>query len=141
MRELINSRVAVAIHILALIASKPHDDLASDYIASSVNTNPVVIRRILSMLRKANLIRTSAGKAGAALASPPAQISLLRVYRAVEPDNELFAVHENPNPYCPVGKRINAVLEEAFHGAQMALEKKLASQNIQDVLDHLFPEK
>ncbi|GGL52799.1 Rrf2 family transcriptional regulator [Sporolactobacillus putidus] len=135
---MINTRVAVAIHILALIASKPHDDLASDYIASSVNTHPVVIRRILGMLRKADLIRTSAGKAGAALTSPPSEISLFLVYRAVEPDNELFSVHENPNPHCPVGKRINAVLDEAFHGAQAALEKKLASQSIQDILDHLF---
>lgn len=135
---MINSRVAVAIHILALIASKPHDDLPSDYIASSVNTNPVVIRRILGMLRKAGLIRTTVGKAGAALTNQPSAISLLDVYRAVEPDNELFAVHENPNPHCPVGKRINAVLDEAFHSAQSALEKKLADQNIQGIMDHLF---
>lgn len=137
---MINSRVAVAIHILALIASKPHDDLPSDYIASSVNTNPVVIRRILGMLRKAGLIRTSVGKAGAALTRPPSMISLLDVYRAVEPTSELFAVHENPNPHCPVGKKINAVLDEAFHGAQTALERKLAVQNMQDVMNHLFQE-
>ncbi|WP_010632367.1 Rrf2 family transcriptional regulator [Sporolactobacillus vineae] len=137
---MINSRVAVAIHILALIASRPHDDLPSDYIASSVNTNPVVIRRILGMLRKAGLIRTSVGKAGAALAKEPFQISLLEVYQAVEKDSELFAVHENPNPHCPVGKRINAVLNEAFHSAQSALENKLAAQNIQGIMDHLFNE-
>ncbi|WP_100486074.1 Rrf2 family transcriptional regulator [Sporolactobacillus pectinivorans] len=137
---MINSRVAVAIHILVLIASKPHDDLPSDYIASSVNTNPVVIRRILGMLRKAGLIHTTIGKAGASLSRSPAEISLLDVYRAVEPDDELFAVHENPNPHCPVGKRINSVLDEAFHGAQSALEMKLAGQNIQDIMDHLFSE-
>ncbi|TGA97838.1 Rrf2 family transcriptional regulator [Sporolactobacillus shoreae] len=137
---MINSRVAVAIHILALIASKPHDDLPSDYIASSVNTNPVVIRRILGMLRKAGLIQTQVGKAGASLSRSPSDITLLNVYRAVEPDEELFAVHENPNPHCPVGKRINAVLDEAFHGAQSALEKKLAGQNIQGIMDHLFSE-
>ncbi|RYL87549.1 Rrf2 family transcriptional regulator [Sporolactobacillus sp. Y61] len=136
---MINSRVAVAIHTLALIASRPHDDLPSDYIASSVNTNPVVIRRILGMLRKAGLIRTSVGKAGAALRKSPSEISLLDVYRAVEPSSELFAVHANPNPHCPVGKGINAVLEEAFHGAQSALEKKLKAQSIQNILDHLFP--
>jgi Rrf2 family protein len=136
----INSRVAVAIHILALIASRPHDDLPSDYIASSVNTNPVVIRRILGMLRKAGLIRTTVGKAGALLSKPPSAISLLHVYRAVEPDNKLFAVHEHPNPHCPVGKRINGVLEKAFQEAQDALDRKLASLTIQDVMNHLFNE-
>lgn len=137
---MVNSRFAVAIHILVLIASRPHDDLPSDYIASSVNTNPVVIRRILGMLRQAGLIRTSIGKAGAVLAKEPSRISLLEVYQAVERDSELFAVHENPNPHCPVGKRINAVLNEAFHSAQSALENKLAAQNIQGIMDHLFNE-
>lgn len=135
---MINTRVAVAIHILALIASKPHEDLASDYIASSVNTNPVVIRRILGMLRRDGLIRTSVGKAGAALTRPPSGISFLDVYHAVEPDNELFAVHEHPNPNCPVGKGIHRVLDDAFHNAQSALEAKLSGLNIQGVLDHLF---
>ncbi|CAM3113842.1 Rrf2 family transcriptional regulator [Sporolactobacillus spathodeae] len=138
---MINSRVAVAVHILVLIASKPHDDLASEYIASSVNTNPVVIRRILGMMRKAGLIRTVAGKAGAALTRPASAITFLDVFQAVEPDNSLFAVHENPNPQCPVGKGILAVLEEAFSSAQAALEAKLSAQTIQDTLDRLFPER
>lgn len=135
---LVNTRVAVAIHILALIASKPNDDLPSDYIASSVNTNPVVIRRMLGMLRAADLIRTNAGKPGASLTRAPSEISLFDVYRAVEPGSELFAVHEHPNPHCPVGKGIHAVLSEAFHGAQAALEKKLAEQSIEDILNRLF---
>ncbi|MFX3619439.1 MAG: Rrf2 family transcriptional regulator [Sporolactobacillus sp.] len=138
---MINSRVAVAIHILALIASKPHEDLTSDYIASSVNTNPVVIRRILGMLRKFRLIRTVAGKAGASLTKPAAEVTLLDVYQAVEPSSSLFAVHANPNPHCPVGKGINVVLEEAFSTAQAALEAKLSLQTIQNILDSLFLEE
>ncbi|MFT8363387.1 MAG: Rrf2 family transcriptional regulator [Sporolactobacillus sp.] len=136
---MINTRVAVAVHALVLIASKPHDDLTSDYIASSVNTNPVVIRRILGMLRKAGLIHTSAGKAGASLTRPASEITFLDVFHAVEPDHPLFAVHENPNPHCPVGSGILQILEEAFGSAQAALETKLSAQSIQDTLDRLFP--
>lgn len=141
MRKLINTRVAVAIHILALIASKPQTDLPSDYIAGSVNTNPVVIRRILGMLKKAGLIQTTAGKAGASLTRPPAEISLFDVYQAVEPKDHLFAVHDNPNPHCPVGKGIRSVLDEAFNEAQSALERTLAKETIEDVLHRLLLER
>lgn len=135
---MINTRVAVAVHILALIASKPHDDLTSDYIASSVNTNPVVIRRLLGMLKKAGLIQTTAGKAGASLTRDPADISLLDVFHAVEPKDNLFAVHDNPNPHCPVGKGIRRALDEAFGAAQDALERKLSSETIDGILHQLF---
>ncbi|MFT8871777.1 MAG: Rrf2 family transcriptional regulator [Sporolactobacillus sp.] len=136
---MINSRVAVAVHSLALLASKPHEDLASDYIAGSVNTNAVVIRRIFGMLRKAGLIRTVAGKPGAVLAKPPGEMTLLDVYLAVEPQEQIFALHANPNPNCPVGKGISAVLEDAFGGAQQALETKLSAVTIADILARLFP--
>lgn len=135
---MINTRLAVAIHVLSLIASRPQDELTSDYIASSVNTNPVVIRRIVSMLKKSGLVKTRIGVAGTSLAKEPSDISLLDVYQAVEPNEELFAIHEKPNQHCPIGKGIQAVLDEAFHEAQAALEAKLASQSIQDILDHLF---
>ncbi|MCO7176392.1 Rrf2 family transcriptional regulator [Sporolactobacillus kofuensis] len=138
---MINTRVAVAIHILALIASKPHEDLPSDYIASSVNTNPVVIRRILGMLKKEGLIRTTAGKAGASLTRPSSEITLLDVFRAVEPKDSLFAVHENPNPHCPVGKGIRSVLDRAFSEAQDALERNLSGETIEDILQDLFAEE
>ncbi|BBO00093.1 Rrf2 family transcriptional regulator [Sporolactobacillus terrae] len=135
---MINTRVAVAIHTMALIASRPNDDLPSDDIAASVNTNPVVIRRILGMLKRAGLIRTTAGKAGASLTRDPEKISLLDVFHAVEPNGSLFAVHDNPNVHCPVGKGIRTVLDEAFGAAQHALENKLSSETLQDILHHLF---
>ncbi|MET1248744.1 Rrf2 family transcriptional regulator [Sporolactobacillus sp. STCC-11] len=138
---MINTRVAVAVHSLALIASKPHEDLPSDYIAASVNTNPVVIRRLLGMLKKSGLIQTTAGKAGASLTRPPSDISLLDVFRAVEPKDHLFAVHDNPNPHCPVGKSIRHVLDDAFGTAQAALERKLSSETIETILHHLFEEE
>ncbi|GAY77020.1 Rrf2 family transcriptional regulator [Sporolactobacillus inulinus] len=138
---MINTRVAVAIHIMALIASRPNDDLPSDDIAASVNTNPVVIRRMLGMLKRAGLIQTTAGKAGASLTRDPEKISLLDVFHAVEPNENLFAVHDNPNVRCPVGKGIRTVLDEAFGAAQHALENKLSSETLQDILHRLFDDE
>lgn len=136
---MVNSRFAVAIHILSLIAStKNRDQLTSDWIAASVNTNPVVIRRISGMLKKAGIIDSKVGIPGSILTKPPSEITLLEVYKAVQPQEELFAVHDKPNPECPVGKRIQSTLDNVFHSIQMEMESKLAGQSLQDVLDHLF---
>lgn len=47
---MINSRLAVAIHILSLISMD--EKTSSEIIADSVNTNPVVVRRMISLLKK-----------------------------------------------------------------------------------------
>lgn len=75
---------------------------------------------------------------GASLKKDPADISLLEVYRAVQKQDELFAIHENPNPNCPVGKRIQNALDETFESVQKAMEDELASKSLKDVMNHLF---
>lgn len=104
---MINSRLAVAIHILSLISVD--EKTSSEIIADSVNTNPVVVRRMISLLKKADILTSRAGVPGASLKKDPADISLLEVYRAVQKQEELFAVHENPNPKCPVGKKFRTL--------------------------------
>ncbi|MCY8023700.1 Rrf2 family transcriptional regulator [Bacillus sonorensis] len=135
---MVNSRLAVAIHILSLIASNPREQVSSDIIAGSVNTNPVVIRRMISMLKKAGILTSRPGVAGASLKRDPADISLLDIYRAVQSQEELFAIHEKPNPDCPVGKRIQSTLDKTFHSVQKAMENELASKSLKDILSHLF---
>lgn len=130
----ISSRFAVAAHILSLLDMFKDSRLTSEMIAGSVNTNPVVIRRIMGMLNKAGLVRTSAGVAGAKLARPMSEITLLDVYRAVRGEQEgLFAMHENPNPECPVGRNIQGALETAFRRAQAAMEGELAKVTMADI--------
>jgi DNA-binding IscR family transcriptional regulator len=135
---MVNSRFAVAIHILSLIALGPREQVTSDWIAGSVNTNPVVIRRISSMLKKAGILKSSVGVPGAVLAKDPSEISLLDVYKAVQMEDELFAIHEQPNPNCRVGKNIQSTLDEVFLSAQKAMENELASKSLKDIIDHLF---
>lgn len=137
---MVNSRFSVAIHILSLIAStKDTHTLTSDFIASSVNTNPVVIRRICGQLKKAGLIASQAGISGYELVVSPKDITLLDIYRAVQAPEDLFAIHDNPNPNCAVGKQIQSTLDDVFCSVQQAMESKLEEETLQDVLDHLFP--
>ena len=132
---MISSRFAVAVHILALLESGRGEPLTSEYMARSVNTNPAVVRRILSLLARAGLTHARMGAGGGTLLARPAEgITLRDVYRAVE-CGELFALHnEKPNPKCFVGRNIQAVLERATGAAQSALEEQLGERTVADVM-------
>lgn len=130
----ISSRFSVAVHILSLLDFNKNGRTTSEFIASSVNTNPVVVRRIIGMLNKAGLVKTSPGVAGAALARPLRDITLLDVYRAVQANQEaLFAMHEHPNPLCPVGRNIQEALESVFGRAQRSMENELAKVTMEHI--------
>lgn len=134
----ISSRFSVAVHILCL-AAVSGTPCTSDYIAGSVNTNPVIIRRITGNLKKAGLVQVKAGTGGTYLRKDPAEITLLDVYRAVEvvEYGGLFHMHEHPNPDCPVGANIESALRTTMSAAQAALENELSQVTIEQLLDKL----
>ncbi|EPY09224.1 BadM/Rrf2 family transcriptional regulator [Paenibacillus alvei TS-15] len=131
----ISSRFSVAVHILSLLALEPNAHHTSEWMAGSVNTNPVVIRRVTSQLKKAGLVDVRPGTGGATLSKPAVDITLLDVYRAVEAveEGELFGFHDHPNPKCPIGANIETVLQLVMLRAQSAMEQVLAEMT----LDHL----
>lgn len=135
----ISSRFAVGIHILTLIELNKEGVTSSEFLASSVNTNPAVIRKLMGMLKKADLIEVQPGIAGAKLAKNLSDITLFDVYKAVNvvQENELFSIHENPNPDCPVGRNIQNTIEPLFAAAQFAMEKVLRRLTLEDVLNDL----
>ncbi|GAA4497451.1 Rrf2 family transcriptional regulator [Hymenobacter ginsengisoli] len=131
----ISSRFSVAVHVLTLLAVTPVGELlTSDRMAGSVNTNPVVIRRILGQLKKAGLVEVRAAAGGTYLRRAPADITLLDVYRAVEVvEGDLFSIHDKPNPKCPVGRNIQVALDDTLRRAQAALEQQLAGVSVAQV--------
>ncbi|NOU75733.1 Rrf2 family transcriptional regulator [Paenibacillus sp. LMG 31458] len=133
---MINTRLSVAIHILALVATNPK--LSSEQIADSVTTNPVVIRRISSELKKAGLLTARVGVSGFSLTKDPKDVTLLDVYKAVHIEKELFSIHDKPNPNCRVGKNIQGALDVIFESVQSAMENELNNKTLQEVMDHLF---
>lgn len=132
----ISSRFAVAVHILALLERSGGEPVRSERIAGSVNTNPAVVRRILSQLARSGLTTSRRGAGGGALlARPAAEITLRDVYCAVE-GGELFAMHhEPPNMRCPVGRHIQSALELATVAAREALEESLGTRTVADVVE------
>lgn len=136
----ISSRFTVALHVLACIAHfSKKMRVTSVFLASSVNTNAVIIRNILLQLKAAGLIRVERGTGGAYLEQPADEISLLDVYEAIEPleKETLFRFHENPNPECPVGRNIHEVLDGRLSAIQEVMELKLRSMSLADIMADL----
>ncbi len=133
-----NTRYTVAIHVLTLLAYCGPEALTSEFIAGSVNTNPVVIRRILSSLRTAKLVSSQGGPGGGwQLLRDPRKISLRDVLEAIG-DDSLFPLHTaSPNFKCAVGRSIQSLLTVHFRSAKDALMRDLERTSIAQLADEV----
>lgn len=134
----ISSRFTIAIHIFSCIDTFGGEHkITSEFLASSIQVNPVIIRRLLGQLREAGLITVQRGSGGARFAKPAGEISLLDIFNAVESlDNgALFHFHENPNPECPVGRSIHPVLDGRLEQIQSAMEREMQHITLKDIFD------
>ena len=131
-------RFAFAVHVMAVLALRKNHCCPSARLAATVNTNPVVIRRLLVDLQNAGLIRTHRGPHGGAfLQQRPENVSLFQIHAAVD-SLDLFGTHPNrPSQDCPVGKRIESVMEHIQKRASLSIERELQSMTLADVLREL----
>lgn len=135
-----SSRFAVAVHVLTLMAWADDEPLKSELVARSVNTNPVVIRRILCELAQASLVVSQTGAAGGSrLARKPDEITLLDVYQAVESRGVFSLPRQPPNHRCPVGVNIETVLGNVLEEVDGAVDHVLTKMTIGDVVLRLKP--
>jgi Rrf2 family protein len=128
-------RFAMAVHVLAVLAYKEGDPVTSSCLADSVNTNPVVIRRLLLSLQRAKLVETRKGAgAGSRLSRSAQRVNLAEIYRAVEEPEPFSSPARKPNAGCPVGNCIRKTLEKVFVSAENALERDLQKTTLADVV-------
>ncbi|WP_211351762.1 Rrf2 family transcriptional regulator [Haloactinospora alba] len=131
-----SSRCAVAVHALTLLARNGGEQLlASAEIAESLESNPVVVRRVLGRLRDASLVFSVEGSGGGwRLARSPHGITLCDAYRAVE-EGPMLSLHAHPpSSSCVVGRNIQGLLEAEFTAAEHAATERLAQTTIADML-------
>nr|WP_288556476.1 Rrf2 family transcriptional regulator [uncultured Mediterraneibacter sp.] len=131
----ISSRFTMAIHMFACMDAFKEQKMTSNFMAASIGTNPVIIRKLLQQLKAAGLVEVSRGTGGVTVTKPLRDITFLDIYKAVEctPGEELFHFHENPSDACPVGRNIHHVLDDKLKKVQVAMEKELASITLEDV--------
>ena len=135
----ISSRFTIALHILTCIEEFKNDyKITSDFLSSSINVNPVVIRRILQKLKSAGIITVARGNVGSMEINKDLKdITFYDVYKAVDcvDDEGLFHFHENPNPLCPVGRNIHNVLDKRLDAIQQAMENEMKKSTLADVIN------
>ncbi|MGH7783547.1 MAG: Rrf2 family transcriptional regulator [Candidatus Binatia bacterium] len=130
-----NSQFSMAVHVLTMLANARDENVKSECLAASVNTNAVVIRRLLGQLNQAKLVISQTGSTGGTrLSRRPSEINLSEIYKAVC-CGEVFALHaKSPNQDCPVGKNIAAVLCHLQKEIDRTVGEKLSQYSLQDVI-------
>ena len=133
-----SSRMTIAVHILLAIAEfADKEKTTSTFLAQSVNVHPVIIRNTLGKLKAAGIVHVRAGEGGATLANDPQKVTLLDIFEAVEKEEDLFHFHEHPNPQCPVGKNMHAILDQRLISIQNAMRKEMCAMTLQDLINDM----
>lgn len=134
----ISIKCSVAVHCLIFIhEAKGIVKVTSNLLAESTGSNPVVIRNILSALKKAGLITVPRGTGGAELCADPAQITLYQIYSALEPDGvtSIIGIHPCDGRPCPVAQNIRKVLEPSYHKIEDAVKEAMEEITLQSMID------
>jgi len=137
----VSTRFSDSVHILAFIEIYQDQRLSSELIASSIETSPVVVRRLMGILRENGLIATKKGTAEPKLSKSPDEITLLDVYLATKGDKQLFTLDTNTNPDCIVGGNIQKVLGAYYEDAKMAALRKFNNVSLQDIIETILVEQ
>lgn len=128
-------RFAMALHVLAVLAYKDGDRVSSETLAASVNTNPVIIRRLLLALQRARLVETRKGPGlGSRLSRAPGRINLAEIFRAVDGEERFILPARKPDAACPVGHRIRPAVQTVFDSARLALERDLSKRTLAELV-------
>lgn len=135
--DMANSQFSMAVHILTVLACGKDENVKSEYVARSVNTNPVVIRRVLGQLGQAGIVTSQTGAfGGTRLARAPEDISLCEIYKAVS-CGEIFGLPRSPNRDCPIGANIEAVLCNLQKDIERTVGDKLRQYTLATILENV----
>ena len=134
----ISTKCSIAVHCLVFINEYGGGRrVTSELLSLSTGCNPVVVRGIMSSLKKAGIISVKSGRGGAEISCPLDQISLYRVCMAVEPDalDKLIGIHSAPSPFCPVGRNIHGVLDASYEKIRGDLRASLQSTTLKEIVE------
>ena len=135
----LNTKCSIALHCLIFIAQYEEKvKVTSELLAKSTGCNSAAIRSILNALQKADIISVVRGVGGAHLQCLPSELTLWKVYHALEPEGleHFIGLHPNPSDQCPVGSRIESVLKEPYRKIGQAVKQQMENITLQQLLDH-----
>ena len=120
-----DGRLSGVLHVLLHMAEQS-GPVTSEVLAKAMDTNPVVIRRIMACLRRQGYIRSEKGhRGGWTLACDLSQVTLSDVYRALGCPSLLAMGNRTESPGCLVEQAVNAALTQVFQDAEALLLSRL----------------
>ena len=134
----ISMKCSIAIHCLIFIyEAKGIAKVTSNLLAESTGCNPVIIRNIISSLKKAGLISVARGTGGAELCMQPSEITLYQIYNALEPDglSSLIGIHPCKDRKCPVAQNIQKVLQSPYQKIEDSIKETMKNITLQSMID------
>lgn len=134
----ISMKCSVAVHCLIFIhEAKGVAKVTSNLLAQSTGCNPVVIRNVISGLKKAGLVTVARGTGGAQLCADPSEITLYQIYNALEPNglSELIGIHACQGRKCPIAQNIGQVLQKPYQQIEDAIRQTMESITLQSMID------
>ncbi|TEB40809.1 transcriptional regulator, partial [Flavobacterium circumlabens] len=100
---------------LTLLTKFPNDFLSSEFIAGSMNLNPVLVRKEIANLKAHHIVESKEGKnGGTKLSKKASAITLKEIFELTFDNINLGYAKNQPNPDCPVGKKVNQNLAELY---------------------------
>jgi Rrf2 family protein len=136
----VNQQFTFAVHIMTALAFSPGDVIDSQTLAASVNTNPVVVRRLLLALRRARLIETFAGKhGGARLRKKPNRISLVDIYDAVASRPVILINDRKALKRCHVSCNMKGIMTGVAESTEQAVRKHLRGITLEQLVRKVQP--
>ncbi|MBU0555831.1 MAG: Rrf2 family transcriptional regulator [Alphaproteobacteria bacterium] len=116
-----SSKLSGVLHVLLHMAEQ-QAPVTSEKLARIMQTNAVVIRRVMAGLRDAGYVRSEKGHGGGwSMACDPATVTLLDIYRAIG-SPPLFAIgNRSDNPDCAVERAVNEALDGPLRQAEALL--------------------
>ncbi len=132
-----DTKFSIALHILTYIA-ETNNIVTSELLAKSVGTNASHIRKILALLKDADIIESQQGKKGIVLKIKANKLSLDKIYFGVYPEKELLHIHDTANPDCPVGATIKEALLPIFEESEKQLVLNLKSKTLKSLIEDMY---
>jgi Rrf2 family protein len=132
----INNQFSVGVHIMTALGDRQREELTSAVVTASVGAHAALVRRVLSKLVKAGLVRASRGRNGhSSLAKPANRISLLDIYKALDPP-PVFSIHNYPEEKgcrasCTHKEALQSVLNDTQRDFESSLKKRMLSEMIE----------
>jgi len=133
---MISGKFAITTHILTLLTKFPGDYLSSEFIASSLNLHPVLVRKEIANLKKNSIVESKEGKnGGTRLLKSASEISLNDIFKLTFEEVNLGYSKNEPNPKCPVGKQINANLDTVYQNINTTISNQLKQITLEQFAD------